>query len=456
MPMKLPRQFYAPLAIGAPAPLRELPVRLERMIHFVPPHIEKVRAKVPELLRQVDVVLGNLEDAVPVDAKKAARDGFIAMARATDFGSTGLWTRINALNSPWALDDVTEIVAATGSKLDVIMLPKVDGPWDIHYLDQLLAQLEARYQLKKPIMIHAILETAQGVNNVEAIATASPRMHGMSLGPADLAASRAMKTTRVGGGHPDYKVLADAQGDAPRASSQQDLWHYTIAKMVDACAAAGIKPFYGPFGDFADPAGCETQFRNAFLMGCVGAWSLHPSQIDIAKNVFSPDPAEVAFAQKIVAAMPDGAGAVMIDGKMQDDATWKQAKVLLDLAKLVAAKDPDTACIRSAASSSTSIRYSTIPRNGCSRFPPRSGRTRISPSITCSPKTRKPNISPTYQNRTCCLIHQASRSGTPTLPRSSSATKAARTVRAIRRFINSSAQTKKKARPRAAPLIARA
>ena len=337
--MKLPRQFYAPLAIGAPVPLREPLVRLERMIHFVPPHIEKVRAKVPELVHQVDVVLGNLEDAIPADSKKAARDGFIAMAHAIDFGSTGLWTRINALNSPWALDDVTEIVSAAGSKLDVIMLPKVDGAWDIHYLDQLLAQLEARHRLKKPILIHAILETAQGVNNVEAIASASPRMHGMSLGPADLAASRAMKTTRVGGGHPDYKVLGDAQVNAPRASSQQDLWHYTIAKMVDACAATGIKPFYGPFGDFADPAGCEAQFRNAFLMGCVGAWSLHPSQIDIAKTVFSPDPAEVTFARKIVAAMPDGAGAVMIDGKMQDDATWKQAKVLLDLAKLVAAKD---------------------------------------------------------------------------------------------------------------------
>jgi malyl-CoA/(S)-citramalyl-CoA lyase len=265
------------------------------------------------------------------------------MAKAVDFGATGLWTRINALNSPWALDDVTGIVAAAGNKLDVVMLPKVDGPWDIHYLDQLLAQLEARHAVKKPILIHAILETAQGVNNVEAIAAASPRMHGMSLGPADLAASRAMKTTRVGGGHPDYKVLADGQGSTPRASFQQDLWHYTIAKMVDACAAAGIKPFYGPFGDFSDAAACEVQFRNAFLMGCVGAWSLHPSQIAIAKTVFSPDLAEVAFAKKIVAAMPDGAGAVMIDGKMQDDATWKQAKVLLDLAKLVAAKDPDMA-----------------------------------------------------------------------------------------------------------------
>ena len=339
--MKLPRQFFQPLAIGAPVPMRDLPVRLERMIHFVPPHMEKMRAKVPEIAKQVDVVLGNLEDAIPVEAKQAARAGFIEMGKTTDFGQTGLWTRINALNSPWALDDVVEIVGAIGDKLDVIMLPKVDGPWDIHYLDQLLAQLEARHKTKKPIMIHAILETAQGVNNVEAIATASPRMHGMSLGPADLAASRAMKTTRVGGGHPEYKVLADALGDSPRAAYQQDLWHYTTAKMVDACAAAGIKPFYGPFGDFSDAAACEVQFRNSFLLGCVGAWTLHPSQIAIAKKVYAPDPAEVAFAKKIVESMPDGAGAVMIDGKMQDDATWKQATVLLDLAKLVAAKDPD-------------------------------------------------------------------------------------------------------------------
>jgi malyl-CoA/(S)-citramalyl-CoA lyase len=343
--MKLPRNFFKPLAIGAPAPLRELPLTLERMIHFVPPHNEKVRAKVPELIRQVDVVLGNLEDAVPADAKEAARAGFIAMARSCDFGGTGLWTRINALNSPWVLDDICEIVAAAGEKLDVIMLPKVEGAWDIHYLDQLLAQLEAKYAVQKPILIHAILETAEGVNNVEAIAAASPRMHGISLGPADLAASRAMKTTRVGGGHPDYKVLADAAPDAtagaPRAAFQQDLWHYTIAKMVDACAAAGIKPFYGPFGDFADSAACEAQFRNAFLLGCVGAWTLHPSQVPIAKRVFSPDPGEVAFAKKIIAAMPDGSGAVMIDGKMQDDATWKQAKVVVDLAHRVAAKDPD-------------------------------------------------------------------------------------------------------------------
>jgi malyl-CoA/(S)-citramalyl-CoA lyase len=153
-----------------------------------------------------------------------------------------------------------------------------------------------------------------------------------------------MKTTRVGGGHPDYGVLADpSQDGGPRAHYQQDLWHYTVGKMVDACLAYGLKPFYGPFGDFSDSAACEAQFRNALLMGCTGAWSRAPNQIAIAKRVFSPDVDEVLFAKKILAAMPDGSGVAMIDGKMQDDATWKQAKVIVDLAKLVAKKDPELA-----------------------------------------------------------------------------------------------------------------
>ena len=341
MSIKPPRKFFEALAIGAPAPYRELPVKLERMIHFFPPHVEKMRAKANDMAKNVDVLLGNLEDAIPADAKEAARAGFVEVAKAWDPAcGTGLWTRVNCLNSPWFLDDLTTLVAEAGDKLDVVMLPKVEGPWDIHYLDQLLAQLEAKHQVKRPIMIHAILETALGVENLAAIAQASPRMHGMSLGPADLAASRGMKTTRVGGGHPFYGVLEDAKGDgAARTLFQQDLWHYTVAKMVDACQSAGIKAFYGPFGDFSDGAACEAQFRNAFLLGCAGAWSLHPSQIEIAKNVFSPDVAEVLFAKKILDAMPDGTGAVMIDGKMQDDATWKQAKVIVDLARAVAAKD---------------------------------------------------------------------------------------------------------------------
>ena len=218
MSAKPPKKFFEALAIGAPAPLRELPVALERMIHFFPPHNEKLRARLPETIPQVDVLLGNLEDAIPIDAKEAARAGFIAVAAATDFGSTGLWTRVNCLNSPWFLDDVQQIVAAVGNKLDVIMLPKVEGPWDIHYLDQLLAQLEARHGIRKPILIHAILETAQGVNNVTDIAAASPRMHGMSLGPADLASftgdrrieRHVLRFKRRNGQSPLFEEPADA------------------------------------------------------------------------------------------------------------------------------------------------------------------------------------------------------------------------------------------------------
>src|SRR5207244_563644 len=186
-----------------------------------------------------------------------------------------------------------------------------------------LAQLEARHELRRPLLVHAILETALGVTNVEEICAASPRMQGISFGPADLAASRRMKTTRVGGGHPAYLVRTDPDPkhpDAPRPTAQQDPWHYSIARMVDACAATGCLPFYGPFGDISDPLGCEDQFRAAFLLGCVGAWSLHPSQIDIAKRVFSPPVEEVAFAKRVLEAMPDGRGVLMLDGKMQADA----------------------------------------------------------------------------------------------------------------------------------------
>ena len=253
---------------------------------------------------------------------------------------------MNSLDSPWALDDLTTLVTEIGDKLDVIMVPKVEGAEDIHYVDRLLAQLEARAGLQRPILVHAILETALGVTNVEQICAASPRMQGISLGPADLAASRRMKTTRVGGGHPGYLVRSDPTGDDindGRTTYQQDLWHYTIARMVDACAATGILPFYGPFGDIKDVVACEDQFRNAFLLGCVGAWSLHPVQIDIARKVFSPDPADVAHAKEVVEAMGDGSGAVMINGEMEDDASVKQCLVMLDLAKQLAERDPELA-----------------------------------------------------------------------------------------------------------------
>jgi malyl-CoA/(S)-citramalyl-CoA lyase len=339
-----PRDFAKPLAIGAPAPLLEIPVRPSRMIHFLDFSNEKMVAKVPEIAATVDILCGNLEDAIPVDSKEAARAGLVRVGREMELGDTQLWTRVNSLESPWVLDDLTTLVTEIGDRLAVVMVPKVEGPWDIHYVDRLLAQLEAKASLERPILVHAVLETALGVVNLEEIATASPRMQGMSFGPADLAASRRMKTTRVGGGHPGYRVIADPDSldpEAPRATAQQDPWHYSIARMVDACAAAGILPFYGPFGDIRDALGCETQFRAAFVLGCVGAWSLHPVQIEIAKRVFSPDPEEVRFARRVIEAIPDGRGVHMIDGKMQDDATWKQCQVMVSLARMLADKDEE-------------------------------------------------------------------------------------------------------------------
>jgi malyl-CoA/(S)-citramalyl-CoA lyase len=344
--MRNPRDFVKPLAVGAPDPVLEIPVTPSRMIHFFDPSNERIVGKLPDLARRADILLGNLEDAIAVENKEAARAGLVRVGREVDLGEAALWTRVNALESPWVLDDLTTLVTEIGDRLSVVMVPKVEGPWDIHYVDRLLAQLEARAGLDRPILVHAILETSLGVTNLEEIAQASPRMQGMSFGPADLAASRRMKTTRVGGGHPGYRVLSDpdpSDADAPRASAQQDLWHYSIGRMVDACTATGILPFYGPFGDIRDLDGCEAQFRAAFLMGCVGAWSLHPAQIDVAKKVFSPDPDEVIFARKVIEAIPDGRGVHMIDGKMQDDATWKQCRVMVDLAEMLAAKDPELA-----------------------------------------------------------------------------------------------------------------
>jgi malyl-CoA/(S)-citramalyl-CoA lyase len=360
--MRSPKDFFRPLAVGAPQPPTEIPARPSRAIHFFDPSNEKMAAKIPALAGPgsggPDVLLGNLEDAVRADRKEAARAGLVRIAKETaqlggGSGPTQLWTRVNSLDSPWGLDDLTTLVAEIGDRLDVIMVPKVEGAEDIHYVDRLLAQLEAKAGLERPLLVHAILETARGVANVEEICGASPRMQGLSLGPADLAADRRMKTTRVGGGHPGYLVRADpgrtSDGvESPvRPTYQQDLWHYTIARMVDACAMHGIYPYYGPFGDIADTVACEDQFRNAFLLGCVGAWSLHPTQIDIARRVFSPSAGDVANARRVVAAMQeagsDGTGAVMLDGKMEDDASLKQCLVMVELAEQLAAIDPELA-----------------------------------------------------------------------------------------------------------------
>src|SRR3954468_8298386 len=174
--MRHPRDFFKPLAIGAPEPLREIPLKPSRMIHFFDPSNEKIVGKLPDIAAKADIVLGNLEDAVTVENKEPARAGLVKIGKEMDLGATALWTRVNALDSPWCLDDITTLVTEIGDKLDVIMVPKVEGAWDIHYVDRLLPQLEAKAKIARPILIHAILETALGVSNLEEIAAASPRI----------------------------------------------------------------------------------------------------------------------------------------------------------------------------------------------------------------------------------------------------------------------------------------
>jgi malyl-CoA/(S)-citramalyl-CoA lyase len=190
--MRSAKDFFKPKAIGAPTPPREIPFRPSRMIHFFDPSNPKMAAKIPDLAQKCDVLLGNLEDAIQVENKVAAREGLVKIARDVDFGDCQLWTRVNSLDSPWVLDDLYTLVTEIGNELDVVMVPKVEGPWDIHYVDQLLAQLEAKAGIEEPLLVHAILETHLGVVNVEEICAASPRMQGLSFGPADLAASRRM------------------------------------------------------------------------------------------------------------------------------------------------------------------------------------------------------------------------------------------------------------------------
>ena len=264
--MRSAKDFFKPLAVGAPEPVREIPFRPSRMIHFFPPSNEKMVAKLGDIIPSVDIILGNLEDGVPATDKEAARAGLVNVAKTIPMGTTQLWTRVNSLDSPWGLDDITTLVTEVGDKFDVIMIPKVEGPEDIHYVDRLLAQLEAKAGLKKPLLIHAILETARGVANVEEICGASPRMQGLSLGPADLAANRRMKTTRVGGGHPDYVV--------PSATSKM-LLLAKINSAMPTCLVASVLGHCTPHKSILHDA-CSAHVRVTLLMRCASSkqWAM--------------------------------------------------------------------------------------------------------------------------------------------------------------------------------------
>ena len=254
---------------------------------------------------------------------------------------------MNALESPWVLDDLTQLVTEIGDKLDVVMVPKVEGAWDIHYVDRLLAQLEAKAGLERPILVHAILETAQGVDEPRGDRHREPAHAGHELRPRRprrLAAHEDDPRGRRPPGLPRDRGPRPGRPRCARAPRRSRTPGTTRSRAWSTPAPAPAScPSTGPTATSRTSTGCETQFRAAFLLGCVGAWSLHPAQIDIAKKVFSPDPDEVKFAKKVIEAIPDGRGVHMIDGKMQDDATWKQCKVMVDLAEMLARKDPELA-----------------------------------------------------------------------------------------------------------------
>ena len=315
------------------------------MIHFFDPSSEKMLARLPDMAARRDILLGNLEDAIPADRKEAARAGLVRAGREIDLGDTPLWTRVNALESPWVLDDLVTLVTEIGDRLDVVMVPKVEGPWDIHYVDRLLAQLEARAGLERPILVHAILETAQGVANVEEIANASPRMQGMSFGPADLAASRRMKTTRVGGGHPGYRVVADPDGDArPRPSlpagplALHDRPHgRRLRRRRHLPVLRAVRRHQGPRGLRGPVPRRLPDGLRRHLVAAPRPDRRSPRRSSPPSRPRSRSRAGSSRRSRTAR------GVHMIDGKMQDDATWKQSKVMVDLAEMLARKDPELA-----------------------------------------------------------------------------------------------------------------
>ncbi len=337
--------------MGAPEPLREIPARPSRAIHFFDPSNPKMAAKIPDMVGTVDVLLGNLEDAVKADNKVAAREGLVKIAQGdADFGGpTQLWTRINSLDSPWVLDDLTTLVPEIGDKLDVIMVPKVQGAEDIHYVDRLLAQLEAKAGLDRPILVHAILETARGVANVEEICGASPRMQGLSLGPADLAADRRMKTTRVGGGHPGYLVRQDPThattasptSRRPRRRTSRTSGTTRSRGWSTPARCTGSTPTTARSATSPTWSPARTSSATPSCSAASAPGACTPSRSPSPTGSSARSVEDVAHARRVVAAMGDGTGAVMLDGKMEDDASLKQCLVMVELAEQLAAIDPE-------------------------------------------------------------------------------------------------------------------
>ena len=295
----------------------------------------------PELFEKAaksaaDVIFLDLEDSVAPDEKPKARKSVIAALNDIDWGNKTISLRINGLDTHFMYRDVVDVLEQTGERLDLIMIPKAGTAADVYAVDMLVTQIETAKGRKSRIGFEMIIETALGMMNVDAIAAASPRNESLHFGVADYAASTQARTTGIGGPHPDYGVLTDRQGDAPRDYHWGDMWHYAISRMVVAARANGLRPVDGPFGNFSDADGFRAQARRAAVLGCEGKWAIHPSQIALANEVFSPSEAELTKARRILEAMAvartEGKGAVSLDGRLIDLASIRQAEALLSKA----------------------------------------------------------------------------------------------------------------------------
>jgi malyl-CoA/(S)-citramalyl-CoA lyase len=319
--------------------VEQAPARLNRSELAVPGSAPQFFEKAAK--SAADVVFLDLEDAVAPDDKAQARKNIIEALNEIDWGTKTLSVRINGLDTHYMYRDVVDVLEQGGERLDLIMIPKVGTAADVYALDMLVTQIETAKGWKKRIGFEHIIETALGMQNVEAIAAASKRNESLHFGVADYSASTRARTTNIGGANPDYAILTDKDETGGRQKHWGDMWHYALARLVVAARANGLRPLDGPFGDFSDPDGYRAAAKRGAALGCEGKWAIHPSQVALANEEFSPSEKEVDRARRILAAMEEakreGKGAVALDGRLIDIASIRQAEVLVRKAEQVSA-----------------------------------------------------------------------------------------------------------------------
>ena len=307
------------------------PVRLYRSKLFVPGSrpalFEKAAASA------ADVVCVDLEDAVAPSDKEAARDNIVAALNEVNWGRKTVTVRVNGLDTNFCYRDVLALVEKGGERLDAIMIPKVGCAADVYAIDVLITQASDFVCRKKKIGLEIIIETALGLTNIDEIAGASKRLESLHFGSADYAASQRMRTTNIGGGNADYVMLTDTHPGQARDRHWNDLWHYPLFRMAQAARAHGLMAIDGPFGDYGDPDGFRVQAMRTAILGCEGKWAIHPSQVALANEIYTPPAKEFERAEAILAAMKDaqakGMGAVALNGVLIDAASIRQAQTIV-------------------------------------------------------------------------------------------------------------------------------